>query len=99
MKNKFLVLGLVITLGFIGYFQCSPRISNFSTLPGKMGTVLEQQFHCEIKSTSYDFKNWHHSLTFELDEDSKHSVSNEEARAFLAANFPEFRFVDEFQLD
>lgn len=63
-----------------------------------MGKALEQQFDCEIKSTNYEFKDWNHTLVFELEDHSKNRVTEEQAKEYLAATFSEFWFVNEFEV-
>jgi hypothetical protein len=99
MKNKFLLIALLFIVGLFAYGEYSPSAKSIGHKIEQMKIGLENNFDCTIGSTNYHQIVWHHRLYFGLAEDSKHSVSNEEARAFLAANFPEFRFVDEFQLD
>ncbi len=99
MKDKFLLIALLFIVGLFVYGEYSPSAKSIGHKIEQMKIGLKNNFDCTIESTNYQQIVWHHRLYFGLAEDSKHSVSKEEARAFLAANFPEFRFVDEFQLD
>ena len=99
MKNEFLLIAFLFIVGLFAYGEYSPSAKSIGHKIEQMEIALENNFDCTIGSTNYQQIVWHHRLCFGLAKDSKHSVTNEEARAFLASSFPEFRFVDEFQLD
>jgi hypothetical protein len=98
MKNRKLIVALLAFTALFAYKKLSPTVIHYSTESGEMVQALEKQFKCKVASTNYQLKDWHQTFEFKLADDSKSSVSKEEAREFLASNFSTFQFIDEFSL-
>ncbi len=98
MKNTILAILLVTIIGVFAFSEYSPSAKSLGSEIEEMEVALEKHFDCKIDTTHYQLIGWYHTLYFGLAEDTKNSVSEQEAQKYLTEQFPEFGFVDEFEI-
>lgn len=99
MKTYALLIFL-LSLGIADYaISNNPNNQNIGSSLDKMEKALENEFDCEIEGSHYSLIVWHQKMEFTLSKSSKYKLTDSEARIYLAANFSEFQYVDEFVLN
>lgn len=99
MKNKFLLVLAIAILAFFAFAEFSPSAQNISKDTSEMKFALENEYDCIIDSSHYRQILWNQKLVFRIAKDSKSVPTEDEAREYLAANFPSFKYIDVFEVD
>lgn len=99
IRSRIVIL-FICALAATNYFITKhPANQSLGHQLSDMEQAIEQQFDCQIDKTKYSLIVWHQQLYFGYDSTSKNRPLESEVAQFLAANFHEFRFIDEFEID
>ena len=99
MKLKLLIICLLVVFGLFVSVEAIPTAKNISGEVEEIKLALEEQFDCSINSSNYSLIGWHQKLVLGFADNSKNTVSEEDAKVFLTSTFPSFIYLDTFELD